>query len=214
MVGPRAFRQLVGEPIQLRDAGSAYRWWMVRLSAWLAHGMLRLTGWSIDGSVPVSGSYIVVAYPHTSNWDFVIFLAIVHAFSLNVRFLAHQGLFKGPFGWYLRRAGGVAVDRSSPGGAVTAAVEALAASDGLALVVAPEGTRAAGSPWRSGFWRIANASGLPVVMGYVDGATRRCGLGPAVRIDGDPEAWMARARDFYADKYGLRPRRRGPMELR
>lgn len=187
---------------------------MVRLSAWLAHTALRLAGWSIDGSVPPTGSYIVVAYPHTSNWDFVIFLAIVHAFSLRVRFLAHQGLFKGIVGWYLRRAGGVAVDRASPGGVVTAAVEALTASDGLALVVAPEGTRSGESPWRSGFWRIADSADLPVVMGYVDGATRRCGLGPAVRIDGDPDAWMEQARFFYADKHGLRPERRGPMELR
>lgn len=178
--------------------------------AWLAER----AGWSIEGGLPPDSKYLVIAYPHTTNWDFLVFLAAIGHFRLRVRFLAASGLFVGPFGWFLTRLGGIPVDPTAPGSVVGVAVKALRDSDEMVLVMAPEGTRAAGSPWRSGFWRIADAANVPVVMAYVDGPSKRIGLGPAVRVDGDPEAFMEEARRFYADMRGLRPERRGPIRLR
>jgi hypothetical protein len=77
------------------------------------------------------------------------------------------------------------------------------------LVLAPEGTRTAGSVWKSGFWRIADAADVPVLMGFVDRHTKRMGFGPALKIDGDAEGWMEQARAFYEDKRGLKPENRG-----
>jgi len=178
----------------------------------LSEWFYRLTGWSIEGELPADPRYVLVGYPHTSNWDFFVFLAVVGHFKIDAKVLAHRGLFVWPIAWLLRRWGAVPVE----GGArsvITTAVTVLTATDRACLVIAPEGTRAGGSVWKSGFWKIAEAADVPIVMGYVDRSSKRMGLGPSVRVDADPEAWMERARLFYADKTGLKPHNRGPVEL-
>jgi 1-acyl-sn-glycerol-3-phosphate acyltransferase len=179
---------------------------------WLSATYFRLAGWTIVGRVPDEPKLVVVAYPHTSNWDFFAYLAIVRHFSLNMSFLAKEALFIGPFGWLLHRMGAFPVpdDASS---IVATLVEAFARSDSLFLALAPEGTRTAGSSWRSGFWRIADAADVPVLMGFVDRETKRMGFGPALAVDGDPQGWMDQARAFYEDKGGLKPQNRGPLQL-
>lgn len=172
----------------------------------------RITDWVIEGSVPDEPKLVVIGYPHTSNWDFFVFLAVVGHFGLDVRFLAHEGLFVGPFGWLLHRWGAIPV-QSGAGSVVATAVASFDRSDSLFLVLAPEGTRAGGSEWKSGFWRIADAADVPVLMGFVDRDTKRMGFGPAVKIDGDAEDWMEQARVFYGDKRGLKPENRGPLKL-
>lgn len=172
----------------------------------------RLTGWAFDGELPDDPKLVVIGYPHTSNWDFFAFLAVVRRFDVKARFLAHEGLFKGPFAWLLRRWGAIPVQGGSKA-VVSRAVAAFESSDSLVLVLAPEGTRAGDSTWKSGFWRIADGADVPVVMGFIDRETKRVGFGPAVKIDGDIEAWMEEAKLFYADKRGLKPENRGPLEL-
>jgi len=179
---------------------------------WLSEQYFRLTGWTFVGSVPDEPKLVVIGYPHTSNWDFFVFLAVVHHFDLHVRFLAHQGLFVGPFGWLLRRWGAIPV-LGDAGARLTTLVESFAGSESMLLVLAPEGTRAKGSAWRSGFWRIADAASVPVLMGFVDRATKQLGFGPALRVDGDPAGWMDHARVFYDDKRGIKPQNRSPLDL-
>lgn len=168
-------------------------------------------GWTIEGRLPADPKLVVVAYPHTSNWDFFVFLAVLGHLRVKVRFLAHEGLFVGPFGWLLRRLGGIPV-RPGAGTAVEAAVAMFEQSERMVLVLAPEGTRRGGA-WKPGFWRIADAVDAPVVMGFVDRSTKRMGVGPALLIDGDPEAWMQRARAFYAGMSGIKPKNQGPVAL-
>jgi 1-acyl-sn-glycerol-3-phosphate acyltransferase len=178
----------------------------------LSEMFFRLTGWVIEGNVPDEPKLVIIAYPHTSNWDLFVFFAIVGHFGLKVRFLAHEGLFVGPFAWLLHRWGAIPVQRGA-GSAVATAIGLFDRSDSMLLVVAPEGTRAAGSGWKSGFWRIADAADVPVLMGFVDRDTKRMGFGPALKVDGDAEGWMEQARVFYEDKRGLKPANRGPLEL-
>lgn len=177
----------------------------------LSEMYFRLTRWTIEGSVPDEPKLVIIGYPHTSNWDFFVFLALIRHFHLDVRLLAHAGLFVGPFGWLLRHWGGIPVQGGEQ--VVSTAVALFDQSDSLFLVVAPEGTRAGGQAWRSGFWRIADAADVPVLMGFVDRKTKRMGFGPALRIAGDPEGWMERAREFYQDKGGLKPQNRGLLDL-
>ena len=174
---------------------------------------MRILGWTFEGSLPRERKFVAIGYPHTTNWDFFIFLAALHHFDLHVRFLGAGGLFIGPFGWFLERIGGIPVDASSKGALVTAAVDAFDDADEMVLVLSPEGTRAAGSKWKSGFWRIADAADVPVVFAWIDGPSKRVGLGPAARVDGDPDAFMAVARDVYGHKRGIKPANRGPIEL-
>jgi 1-acyl-sn-glycerol-3-phosphate acyltransferase len=179
---------------------------------WLSETYFRLTGWTIVGSVPDDPKFVIVGYPHTSNWDFFVYLAMVGHFGLSVNVLAKEGLFVGPFGWLLHRWGAIPVEDDASS-VVATLVESFDRADSLVLALAPEGTRAGGSAWRSGFWRIADAADVPVLMGFVDGDTKRMGFGPALKIDGDTAGWMEQARIFYTDKRGLKPENRGPLEL-
>lgn len=174
----------------------------------------RSIGWRFSGSLPSDPKLVVIGYPHTSNADFFLFLAALGYADIDVRFLAAEGLFVGPFGWFLRSLGGIPIDQQQAQAAVGAAVEAFDAADAMILVLAPEGTRSAPSAWRSGFWRIADAADVPVVMVKVDAARRTVVFGPSHRIDGDPHRWMDEAREFYADASGLRSGRAGPVRLR
>lgn len=155
---------------------------------WLAERYLRLRGWRIEGRMPPVPKFIAIGYPHTSNWDFIVLLAIVGHFDMRVSFLAHHGLFKGPFGWLLRRLGGIPVGGHGSGRIVDEVVAAFGSRNHMIVAIAPEGTRRAVPAWRTGFWRMAEAADVPVVMAYVDGSTKRAGLGPCRRIDGDIDA--------------------------
>lgn len=181
---------------------------------WISLRMATALGWRIEGALPDVPKMVVVAYPHTSNWDFALFLAAIAHQGVRVRFLAAEGLFVGPFGWFLRRSGGIPVDQDGSRDSVRDVVEAFTSSDRLILVIAPEGTRRRTGAWRSGFWRIADAADVPVVMVKVDADRKRVVFGPAAPIDGDPHRWMGLARSFYGDAEGLRPSEAGAVRLR
>lgn len=178
---------------------------------WLSRKILIARGWRFVGAVPDESKYVAVGFPHTSNWDFFVYLAVMDHFEIRARFLAKEGLFRGPLGWLMRRWGGISIGTATE--LVAAAVASFESHDEMVLVIAPEGTRSKTKAWKSGFWRIADAADVPVVMGFVDGETKRAGLGPAARIDGDPERWIGLAADFYEDKNGLEPRNRSPVVL-
>jgi 1-acyl-sn-glycerol-3-phosphate acyltransferase len=180
---------------------------------WLSHRIFTALGWEIRGVLPEEPKMVVIGAPHTSNWDFFIFLAVIHHFGVKVKFLAKHSLFRWPFGWMFRKVGGIEVDRSSAGGVVGQAREAFANAERMILVIAPEGTRKAADRWKSGFVEIAAAARVPVVFAGVDGANKVLHIGPAEEVGPDRHEFMNRVRDFYADKDGLRPEGKGPIRL-
>lgn len=165
---------------------------LAALSDWL----LARAGWCCVGQPP-DGSWVAIGAPHTSNWDFCLMLALALRHRLRVVWLGKHTLFRGPLGWLMVRLGGVAVDRERSNGLVETAVEAFRGQERLIMVIAPEGTRRRGVRWKTGFWRIADAAGVPIVLGYVDWQRRIVGFGPALRTSGDLEADMAVIRAFY-----------------
>ncbi len=179
---------------------------------WLCYRFYRWKGWEFVGELPDVPKYVLIGFPHTTNWDFFLYLAAVHAYGLDAKFLAAEGLFKGPFGWFLNRIGGVPVG-SGRGALVDDAAAAFASADEMVLVIAPEGTRRRVEEWKSGFWRIADAAGVPVMIGRVDGAARQIVMGPVVAVDGNPHALMDVAREFLDGAGGLRPENAGPVAI-
>jgi len=141
-------------------------------------------------------------------------LAIAWDLGLSVRYLGKKTLFRPPFGFVMRALGGIPVDRANPSGLVTDLVSRAEAGERFYLVVTPEGTRAAGTYWKSGFLRIAVGAGLPVTLGYVDRTTMTTGLGLTFEPSGDLAADMDIVRAFYADKAGLHPERKTEPRLR
>lgn len=114
----------------------------------------------------------------------------------------------------MRALGGIPVDRAAAARAVDEVVERVRSGDVFGLVVTPDGTRGGHTRWKSGFYRIALETGMPVTLGYVDRTTMTTGLGPTLEMTGDVRADMDRIRAFYADKSGFRPELRVEPRLR
>lgn len=181
---------------------------------WLAYKLLALRGWVFRGVVPPLPKMIVLGAPHTSNWDFIVFLAALHHYEIKVRYLGKHTLFRRPLGYFFEATGGIPVDRSRPQGVVTQVARAFDASSSMILVIAPEGTRDAVRWWKSGFLKIAEAADVPIVLAGIDYPRKAVTVGPALEFDGDISGFMDRAREFYSDKRGLRPELESPIALR
>ena len=166
----------------------------------------RVSRWSPDPTPPPAGrGGILLGAPHTSNWDFVIMLALAWHWRISVRWLGKSSLFKRPFGPLMRALGGIPVHRDNPAGLVDELVAELRSGIPTYLVITPEGARTAVPYWKSGFYRIARDTGLTVTLGYVDRRTMRTGLGPTLTMTGDVAADMDRIREFYRGKVGVNP---------
>lgn len=184
----------------------------MRVRRALARGVLRIGRWRLVGEVPESG--IMVGAPHTSNWDWLLMLMIAWANGRAPQVLVKASLFKPVLGWILRRTGGIALDRANPGATIRELLETSRGDEPFLLVIAPEGTRGATEYWKPGFRRIAQQTGLPITLGFVDGPTRTLGMGPTVHPTDDVVADMDVIRAFYADKHGVRPKTRHEPRLR
>ncbi len=152
----------------------------------------RRKGWHSYGQPPADRRCVIIAVPHTSNWDFVNFIGLTDALGIRPRFMAKASLFRWPLGRFMRDMGGVSVDRTGGRNQVEAAVAEFARRDEFMLVIAPEGTRGATTQWKSGFYHIAMAAGVPIVCGAMDYARRRAGIGEPFMPTGDYAADMAR----------------------
>ncbi|UVE96355.1 1-acyl-sn-glycerol-3-phosphate acyltransferase [Dietzia sp. B32] len=151
---------------------------------------------------------VLLGAPHTSNWDFVLMLGIAWRLGLDIHWLGKSSLFTGWRGPIMRALGGVPVDRANPARVVEDMVRQVDAGETFGLVVTPDGTRSGHTHWKSGFYRIARETGLPVTLGYVDRTTMTTGLGPTIDLTGDVAADMDRIRAFYSDKAGFHPDKR------
>ena len=175
---------------------------------------LRAFGWRIEGTPPPQDHIgVLLAAPHTSNFDLPIMLATAWSTELHVRYLAKRELFRPPLATLMRRTGGIPVDRENPGNLLADLVAQARSGEGFVLVLAPEGTRKKSAGWRSGFYRLARAADIPVTVCAVDGPTRTISFGPTFHLSGDVRADMERISAFYADKRGVRPRLASPVQL-
>ena len=184
----------------------------------LARALLRLAGWRLQFDGLPSRQGVLVVYPHTSNWDFPVGVLAKWGIGLPLVFWGKDTLFRVPlFGAWLRWIGGVPVNRRSPGGAVADMVrrlrEARQRGDFLWLALAPEGTRARGPGWRSGFHRVATEAAVPVALAYLDFGRRRVGVHSCLQLSGDAAADMAEIARRYDGVQGYRPAGAAPIVL-
>lgn len=170
--------------------------------------------WKLKTAPAPGRPSIFIGAPHTSNWDFVLMLAVAWRLGIHIRWMGKSELFTGWKGPVMRRLGGIPVDRQNPAGLVAEVVAQLRSGKNLSLVITPDGTRKGHTHWKSGFYRIARESGLPVVLAYVDRTTMSAGLGPTLELTGDVQADMDRIREFYRDKAGFRPEHKIEPRLR
>ncbi|MDC8784316.1 1-acyl-sn-glycerol-3-phosphate acyltransferase [Roseateles koreensis] len=167
-------------------------------------GFLKLTGWKIEGQLtPDQHKSVLIAAPHTSNWDLPYTLMVAFALRLNIYWMGKQEIFRFPFGGIMRWLGGIEVNRAQSSNLVAASAEALKAADGpVQLIVPPEGTRRKTRYWKTGFYWIAHTAQVPLVMAYMDYERKLSGLGPQFNPTGDIEADMLNIKSFYAQFKG------------
>ena len=166
---------------------------------WFSLVFLKRAGWTIEGQLPShAAKSVLIAAPHTSNWDLPMTIMVGFALGLNPRWMGKASIFHWPFGGLMRWLGGIAVDRSQSNNLVESSAQAIQdATEPLQLVVPPEGTRSKTRYWKTGFYYIALNAQVPIVMAYMDYSTKRSGLGPLLLPTGDIDADMIVVRDFY-----------------
>ncbi len=169
---------------------------------WMSSAFLKLGGWRIEGDWPTFDKMVLVAAPHTSNWDGINMLAAAGYYRVRLRWMGKKSLTQGPFGWFIKALGCVPIDRSQSNDVVGAMKEAFAAEERMVLAIPPEGTRSAVREWKSGFYHIAVGANVPIVLSVLDYGKRRVKLAAVVFPTGDYEGDLALIQAHYADAQG------------
>jgi len=164
--------------------------------------LLKLTGWRKEGRLPDSPKYVIIAAPHTSNWDLFYALVIASAFRIKINWMGKKSIFRFPFRGICRWLGGIPVDRSKSNNAVEQSVRLFKERDQLGLMVSPEGTRQKVHYWKTGFYHIAHGAGVPIALGFLDYRRKVGGFGPTFLPTGNIEADMVEIKAFYTDVTG------------
>ncbi|WP_350296563.1 lysophospholipid acyltransferase family protein [Limnohabitans sp. Rim8] len=170
-------------------------------------GFLKLTGWKLEGALPPGlEKCVVIAAPHTSNWDLPYLLMVAFGLNLKAYWMGKQSIFMPPFGPIMRWLGGIAVNREQASNMVDSCALALVQAEGAVhLVIPPEGTRSKTRYWKTGFYYIALKAQVPIVLGYMDYSRKVSGLGPLFYPTGDIEKDMLTIKAFYAPFKGKNP---------
>ncbi len=171
----------------------------------LARLMLRLGGWRLRGKPPATGKFIMIAYPHTSNWDVPFTLAVCLSYGLHIHWLGKSSLFRGPLGPLMKWLGGIPLYLHESRNQVQQIVDLYARSDELVVVISPEGNRSFVEEWKSGFYHIALGAGIPIVLGFLDFARREGGYLDTFYPTGDYERDLRQIQSRYRGIQGLYP---------
>jgi 1-acyl-sn-glycerol-3-phosphate acyltransferase len=172
---------------------------------YVAKFWFRVAGWRVVGQLPDLPKMVIVGAPHTSNWDFMLFLGLVFTLREDVRYMGKAELFRSPLGGFFRWCGGYPVDRKNPQGLVEQMVKAFEDNEKFQLVITPEGTRHKVRSWKTGFYRIAKGAGVPIVLAYVDGARKTVGIGPTMILTNEMDKDIKSIQSFYAGYVGVNP---------
>ena len=171
-----------------------------RIVRWLIWKLYRFQGWKIDTGLPDIPKYVIAGAPHSSNWDFVFFTGATAEEGIAPSFMGKHTLFQGFMKNFMFDMGGVPVDRTKRANYVEQVADAFAAADRLALVIAAEGTRSSNGEWKSGFYHIAQAAKVPVVVAWVSWESRTLGFSDPIYPSGDYAGDLSKIATFLRSK--------------
>lgn len=184
------------------------------MSAALSKFILRILGWTLEINLPPQKKYVLVAAPHTSNWDLPLGLLYMSAVNLRFCWAGKHTIFKGPIGTILKSIGGIPVDRRTRSGLIERMAELFDSHKTMILAITPEGTRSKVPYWKTGFYYIALRAMVPITLGYLDYKERKLGIGYSFLPSGDIEKDMKIVRAFYKGKTGRHPEQQGEIAIR
>ena len=178
-----------------------------------ARFILKLLGWKLIDLPQRPAKAVVIAYPHTSNWDFPVTMLALAALPYGAQWVGKDTMFRGPLGPIMRALGGVAVNRRERTGFVERVADEFRHRENFHLIIATEGTRRRQDGWKSGFYRIALAAKVPVIMATVDYGKREVGLLASLELSGNEAADVARIAECYGNRTGYHPENASPIRL-
>jgi 1-acyl-sn-glycerol-3-phosphate acyltransferase len=168
--------------------------------------MLKVIRWRVVGSLPSEHKkYVLIVAPHTSNWDFFLFVLAVSVLRLKPSVLIKSTLFVGPLGWFLRYCGAIPVNRKQTNSLVNYIADIYAEREEFVLIITPEGTRSANPNWKLGFHHVATTAQVPILIVYVDSAIRTIGIEGLMEPSQDVNADLSTIKTFFDSKSGLKP---------
>jgi 1-acyl-sn-glycerol-3-phosphate acyltransferase len=159
----------------------------------------------MEGDWPDAPRMVLVCGPHTSNWDGIWMLAAAGYWRVRLRYMGKKSLTEGPFGGFVKWTGCIPVDRSKSNDLVEQMRQAFAAEPSLVLAIPPEGSRGKVEKWKTGYYHIAMAADVPIVLAVLDYGTRRIRISGALSPTGDYAADYALIRTHSADARGKYP---------
>ena len=175
--------------------------------------LLKVFGWKATGALPRKEKYVLIVAPHTSNWDLFYGIILAFALKLDARYIAKEELFRGPFSPLMTWSGAIPIDRSSSHHIVGQMVSAFKEHERFVLALAPEGTRHKKDYWKSGFYHSALDAHVPILLAFIDYASKTGGAGPLIYPTGDLEQDMSIIRNFYLTIRGKHPENTSPVVL-
>jgi len=179
----------------------------------LSRLILKLIGWKLDERVPETQSYVIIGYPHTSNWDFILGMLAKWGMGLPINWVAKHSMFWGPFKPMFIAMGGVPLNREKTTGFIQKNIELFAQREQFILGLMPEGTRSKTDHWKTGFYHIAHGANVPIALAYLDYKNKVIGIGEVMHPSGDIHADFEIIKTFYQDKIGYRPEYQSDMKI-
>ncbi|MDR0790368.1 MAG: 1-acyl-sn-glycerol-3-phosphate acyltransferase [Bacteroidales bacterium] len=174
---------------------------------WIAGFIMALFGWRMTGEVtPSVKNCVIIAAPHTSNWDFVWGRCVFWILGVNAKFIIKKEMFVFPFGYILKAFGGIPVERGSKSNLIDTCVKNLQQNDKYSIVITPEGTRKYTKHWKKGFYEIAHKANVPIQLCWLDYEKKLGGVGIPFYPTGNYEADLAEIQSFYKDKVAKYPK--------
>lgn len=175
--------------------------------------ILKIAGWQIEGQPPDVPKFVLIAAPHTSNWDGFYMILVAFTYRRNLHWMGKRSLFRPPFGIFMRFFGGIPIGRSIDSDTVSQSISVINNASHIVLAVPPEGSRKKVTYWKTGFYYIAQGANVPIVMGYLDYGNKRTGVGPAFYPTGNLEADFEEIKGFYEPFTGKYPKDTSTTQL-
>jgi len=172
---------------------------------WISKVVLKILGWKIDNQQPQTNKYVLIAYPHTSNWDFILGMLAKWAMDMPLNWVAKHSMFWGPFKPLFIAMGGIPLNRSKSDGFIQKNIELFKNRDTFVLGLMPEGTRSKTDHIKTGFYYIADGADVPIALAYMDYKNKIIGVGKVLETTGNLEADFSIIKDFYKTKIGFNP---------
>ncbi len=167
------------------------------MARWAFVGFNKISGWSVESAMPPDLKTVIIAAPHTTNWDLLRMLGIAFYYRIPVRWMGKKSLGEGPFGWLMHWWGLLPVNRDRTTSLVEQVIAAYNESEELLVVIAPEGTRSTVKSWKTGFYNIARGAQVPISLGFIDDSRKIGGVGGPFMPTGNFAADMEVILAFY-----------------